>query len=424
MPWICQYTPSNCGSPDKNENSTIIEKDYRVGKTINYQCPVGNRLDGAAQRICQSNGFWQYSPPSCAFVDCGPLTNIVHGKVEFVNESRTTFNATAKYSCDENYSLVGNTTRTCLGNGSWSGNEPKCLYSWCPVLTFIQNGAINITNRTENGIASYSCHKGHILVGNSSRICKLGGKWTDEEPVCKFIDCGVPISVKNGQFRLLNGTTFYNSIVKYECDQNYSISGQEMRNCTEHANWNGVEPTCKKIDCGRPDVFQGVVILSDTFTVHSEVHFECEPGHKMIEGDKKRTCRQNGKWDGRTAICKCMINYQIIIFLFRFSLFFKYVNDLKMVYSSIVLNDPSFCLVIECGRAQTILKGEVTYVNSTSYLNSQIMYSCSTGYKLIGTKTRTCNDDGRWSGTTPKCEGISNQIFCVLLFKVYKHEIH
>ncbi len=185
LPWICQYTPSNCGSPDKNENSTIIEKDYRVGKTISYQCPVGNRLDGTAQRVCQSNGFWQNSPPTCSYVNCGSLPNIINGKVEFVNESRTTFNATAKYSCDENYSLVGNTTRICLGNGSWSGSQPKCLYSWCPVLTFIPNGAINITNRTENGIATYSCHKGHLLAGNTTRRCKLGGKWTDDEPACK-----------------------------------------------------------------------------------------------------------------------------------------------------------------------------------------------------------------------------------------------
>jgi hypothetical protein len=63
------------------------------------------------------------------------------------------------------------------------------------------------------------------------------------------IDCGVPLEVRNARFRLLNGTTYYNSVVKYECDQNYSIIGKEIRNCTEHANWSGIEPTCKRMTC-------------------------------------------------------------------------------------------------------------------------------------------------------------------------------
>ncbi|XP_054154343.1 CUB and sushi domain-containing protein 1-like [Oppia nitens] len=366
LSWICQYRPSNCGSPDKNENTTIIDKDYRVGQTITYQCPVDSRLDGSAQRNCQSNGFWQNNAPTCQYVNCGSLTYIPHGRVEFVNNSRTTFNATARYTCDENYTLVGNETRVCLGNSTWSGTEPKCLYSWCPILTFIPNGAINITNRTENGLATYSCHKGHLIVGNNTRKCLLGGKWTDSEPVCKFVDCGVPIEVRNAKYRLLNGTTYYNSSVKYECDQNYTIDGNELRNCTEYANWSGTQPICKLIDCGKPFVPQGVKLLSDSFTVHSEVIFECEPGHKLVGGDVRHKCQSDGKWSGALPVCNA----------------------------------------IECGRVQTILKGEVSYVNSTTYLNSQISYSCSSGYKLIGSKTRVCSDESRWSGSTPKCEEI------------------
>ena len=59
---------------------------------------------------------------------------------------------------------------------------------------------------------------------------------------------------------------------------------------------------------------------------------------------------------------------------------------------------------------QPILKGEIIYVNSTTYLSSQINYSCGTGYKLVGNKMRSCQDDGRWSGTKPKCEGACIQL--------------
>ena len=59
------------------------------------------------------------------------------------------------------------------------------------------------------------------------------------------------------------------------------------------------------IDCGRPEISFGVKLLTDTFTVHSEIEFKCESGHKMIGGDKKLICSVDGKWDGKPPTCKC-----------------------------------------------------------------------------------------------------------------------
>lgn len=73
LPWICQYSPSNCGSPDVKENSTIMERDFRVGNIITYKCPIDSRLDGPATRKCQSNGFWSDTAPTCKYVNCGLL---------------------------------------------------------------------------------------------------------------------------------------------------------------------------------------------------------------------------------------------------------------------------------------------------------------------------------------------------------------
>jgi hypothetical protein len=188
LPWICQYAPSNCGSPDSNENTTIImreKNDFRIGQTIKYQCPIGHMVDGTEERTCQATGFWSGAAPSCRYVNCGPLHDIPRGRVILLNESRTSFNATARYACEKDYTLVGNETRTCLGNGSWSGEAPKCLYSWCPELQLIQNAYINVTNRTVSGQATYSCARGHKLQGNGTRTCELGGKWSGDEPICR-----------------------------------------------------------------------------------------------------------------------------------------------------------------------------------------------------------------------------------------------
>ncbi len=56
-------------------------------------------------------------------VDCGPLT-IMNGMVD--TTSGTTFMNTATYSCDTGYNLTGEATRMCQANGNWSGSEPTC----------------------------------------------------------------------------------------------------------------------------------------------------------------------------------------------------------------------------------------------------------------------------------------------------------
>ena len=54
------------------------------------------------------------------------------------------------------------------------------------------------------------------------------------------------------------------------------------------------------------------------------------------------------------------------------------------------------------------MKGEVKYINQSTYLGSQIGFTCSPGYKLIGSPTRYCQDDGKWSNSNPRqtCEEI------------------
>lgn len=185
LPWICQYNPSNCGSPDKEENTTVLENDFRIGQEITYRCPEGYTIEGTEKRKCMPNGFWSDSPPTCRYVNCGSLPDIPRGRVILVNNSRTSFNASALYQCEKDFTLVGNETRTCLSNGSWSGETPKCMYSWCPELNLISNGHLVVSNRTINGTASYTCARGHKLQGNETRVCQLGGKWSGDEPSCR-----------------------------------------------------------------------------------------------------------------------------------------------------------------------------------------------------------------------------------------------
>ena len=159
-----------------------MKSDYRISSIITYKCAEGCRLDGLDKRLCQSNGFWQGEAPKCKYLECGPLDIIQHGRVSY---TRMDFNATAIYQCNRDYTLVGDEHRYCLGNGSWSGVAPMCFYSHCSQALEIDDGIVSVTNRSINGVATYNCKLGFVLVGNSQQICQLGGTWSGNAPQCK-----------------------------------------------------------------------------------------------------------------------------------------------------------------------------------------------------------------------------------------------
>lgn len=365
LPWVCQYLPSSCGSPDRKENTTITGKDFRLGREVKYMCPVGSMLIGNKIRKCASNGFWTGNAPTCKHINCNSLNDIPHGKILY-KDSRTTFNATALYVCNQNYTLTGNDIRFCEGNGLWSGKEPKCLVNWCPSLEVPSNGNIEVKGLRANDTVKYTCNKGHKLIGNQNRTCQLGGKWTGDDPVCKFVDCGEIDPLKHGSYKLLDNVTTYLAKVSYTCLENYTLVGDNQRTCQDTGLWSGIDPKCEIINCGEPETPLGSYFTGDEFTIHSKIEYHCESGHKMF-GNPLRVCSKDGNWTGELPECR----------------------------------------FIDCGRVQPILKGEINYVNSTTFLNSILTYSCSRGYRLIGgSRLRTCVEEGKWSGNAPKCEEV------------------
>lgn len=258
LPWVCQYRPSTCGSPDHYENSTIIEvpstledgavdKSFQAGKTVTYACPVGHKLDSPRTRKCLYDGTWSGRAPKCLYVNCGPVSSqtIENGRLIYLNQSQTTFGSQVKYVCYEDYVLVGDDTRQCQADGKWGGKQPYCAYKWCPMLQQISNGFLNVSSYSENSIATYQCNNGYKLIGNDTRQCLLGGKWTNQEPFCQFVDCGQPKQIPNGSHQLVNGTTNYLSVALYSCNENHTLVGNANKMICSHNNrWTGREPQC------------------------------------------------------------------------------------------------------------------------------------------------------------------------------------
>lgn len=56
-------------------------------------------------------------------MDCGALDDPTNGQVEY---SATTFGSVAEYTCSSGCDPVGDSTRTCTAEGTWSGSTPQC----------------------------------------------------------------------------------------------------------------------------------------------------------------------------------------------------------------------------------------------------------------------------------------------------------
>ncbi len=145
---ILNNTPSavDCGSLTVPNGQVSTSSGTTFMNTATYTCDDGYSLNGASDRTCQANGNWDPTVPTCdrecfiiivncnltytlLAVDCGPLTDApINGAVD--TPSGTTFMNTATYTCNTGYALVGGTstmTRTCQGNGMWSGTtSPTC----------------------------------------------------------------------------------------------------------------------------------------------------------------------------------------------------------------------------------------------------------------------------------------------------------
>ena len=63
----------------------------------------------------------------------------------------------------------------------------------------------------------------------------------------------------------------------------------------------------------------------------------------------------------------------------------------------------SLYTAIECEDLQSPANGLV--VVPSRLPGSTATYSCNTGFNLIGSQTRSCLNNGFWSGVVPICQG-------------------
>ena len=63
-----------------------------------------------------------------------------------------------------------------------------------------------------------------------------------------------------------------------------------------------------------------------------------------------------------------------------------------------------YSAALDCGDLPAPSNGQVNTVNGTVYPTGEATYECNGGYELVGTASRVCFSNGRWSGEEPMCQ--------------------
>jgi CUB/sushi domain-containing protein len=333
-----------------------------------------------------------------------------------IHSSHFLYGTKVSYTCNPGYKLLGNPVLMCQEDGTWNGSAPSCISIECDLPVAPENGFLHFTQTTITSAVQYSCKPGHILVGSEMRLCLQNGKWSGTSPLCEAISCKKPNPLMNGSIKGNNYT--YLSVLNYECDLGYVLIGTEKRTCQEDKNWNGQEPMCIAVDCGSPPVLVNGQVKGEQYTFQKEIEYTCNEGF-LLEGVRSRVCLADGSWSGDTPDCipvRCATLPQVangvmdgLDYGFKKEVVFRcqegYVlhGAQKLTCQSDGTWDAKvpFCKPVNCGPPEDLPHG---FRNGFSfYHGGHIQYQCFPGYKLHGSPSRRCLSNGSWSGIPPSC---------------------
>uniref|UniRef100_A0A3Q3NCL8 CUB and Sushi multiple domains 1 n=1 Tax=Mastacembelus armatus TaxID=205130 RepID=A0A3Q3NCL8_9TELE len=363
---VCKVV--NCTDPGHVENGVRqsglrYPEVFSYGVTVALHCKRGFYLLGSAVLTCQHDGQWNRPIPCCLAMSCGdpgvPPNAVLSGPHSW------TYGSVLQYSCLPGGVLVGNATRHCQEDGTWSGAPPYCTGASsgiCGDPGIPPHGArLGGDEFKTKSLLRFSCEAGYSLIGSAERTCLHNGTWSGTQPVCQAVSCGNPGTPAHGRIVFSDGITFGSSVA-YACWEGFKTSGLTTRHCTTNGTWTGQPPDCTVVSCGDPGPVANGIYLGSEFTFNHTVTYRCNPGHLMEPpGNSILRCTKDGTWNQTKPGCK----------------------------------------VIQCDTPPQIPHGTVEGADHS--WGSSVSYSCFHGYQLSTPAVLTCEGNGTWTGDVPQC---------------------
>ncbi|XP_044173272.1 uncharacterized protein LOC114977789 [Acropora millepora] len=371
----------NCGPLQRPNHGNIIEiVGTTFGNRIVFECNrKGYEIRGSKVRTCQSDGSWSGLPTTCELVKCDDPGTPVNG-MRIVSKGLV-YGGSLRFKCNRDYTLMKGMSEViyCQANKRWTASVPHCLAP-CVKLSRPANGYMRGDFRHGNQVR-FVCYYGYQRIGAASSTCN-DGTWSNSAPICKDI-CGRAIVSSRGPLNIHGNSFLDGDEVQFSCIANYDllevkkvdvllgneIQAYQSAKFADEFCEDGMTAyflQCLAKSCGDPGSPENGKKKSLVFTFKSKVYFECNYGYKLV-GDKYRQCQSTQKWSGQKATCE----------------------------------------LIDCGKLHTPEKAKKLVETGTG-LNDRVIFECSEkGYEIRGSETRSCLENGTWSGVATSCEIIS-----------------
>ena len=405
---------------------TIAHGDPVYGSQVEFVCDAGFRLEGQTKLTCLESGRWSDEVPSCTKVFCpkpAPIENGGAFTTRRFNVSVYRPGSVVRYGCDAGFEMEGKTTRSCRSDGTWSGPTPRCVAVRCRPPNSIEHGRFTPKIHARyGGTVEYQCDPGFQLDGPAVRICSNSSQWSGSDPKCERAECEDPDPIPHG--RIVGSERSIGAEVIYQCDDEYRLVGDAVRNCTKEAEWSGNRPVCRVlVECDKPSaVVSNGRMIGSNFSETATIHYVCDEGY-FIDGVANRTCQADGTWDYPIPVCERVecprpprpANSRVegIAYRFRERLLYSCRTGYRLIGPSerICQTNRTWsdaeprCEPVECPQPSNLTNGEV-FVDGRSYQDG-VNYQCDIGYQLEGPERRICGEDGQWTDVEPECVKIT-----------------
>uniref|UniRef100_A0A673JVM3 E-selectin n=1 Tax=Sinocyclocheilus rhinocerous TaxID=307959 RepID=A0A673JVM3_9TELE len=348
-----------------------------------FKCEEGFVLKGADSTHCDHTGHWTHSTPICTAVACDPLVTPAKSHLTCADPlEKFSFRSSCKATCEEGYTLRGETTLTCLSDGNWSAPTPACEVIRCDAPESVQHGSVHCQDHlgefSYGSLCWLECGAGFTLKGSNSTYCTSHGKWSQEFPVCQAQQCSPLIDPSHGTVICThpNGQFRFGTVCEVSCQAGFKLHGTPRMECLEMGKWTDTPPFCLAQQCPHltapENGWMNCSHPHSLFSYGSQCFLGCETGFE-ITGEPGIKCSASGNWSQEVPSC-----------------------------AAVRCEPLSLSHLPELGPPPSM---NCSHPHGNFSFGSQCMFRCAKSHELNGTSQLICSSIGYWTNSPPSCVG-------------------